>query len=66
MKLNKEELKVIVILINNEQFDGCRHKTNRVDLTELKNKIKEMIMAKQKKSVKKGQTYQQMKGMKGK
>jgi len=41
--LTDRELGVFISLINSEQFDGARWKINGVDLTEVRDRIKEYL-----------------------
>jgi len=43
MYLTSKELRVIISLINSEQFDGARYKLDHVDLSELRERIKEYL-----------------------
>jgi hypothetical protein len=58
--MNIREYRVIVNLINDYQSDGCLLKIDGVNLT----KLREKIMAKSKKTAKKGTSWKAMKGMK--
>jgi len=41
--LTDRELGVFISLINSEQFDGAKYKVDHVDLTELRDRIKEYL-----------------------
>ena len=41
--LTDRELSVVIKMINSEQFDGARYRVDYVDLTELRDRIKEYL-----------------------
>lgn len=46
MKLTKEEIKVIISLIDTQQFDGAEWEIDGISLNKLKNKLRKNICGK--------------------